>query len=646
MDKCMPVKELLEKIESGQVAPREGLELYKKLQKEPAGAHFQILYYTGGWKKSEAENNDISGNDSSPVLIFDTDETLFHLYKKESRAENVILIRPGETYQAAGNDVYHLNPEKSDDYSALTQEFYERNIIPARIIYLWSKADNLANHKDPVSRQLAGSVCPIFYLTRALMAQNLKQDVRLLYVYKTTQNENPFHSAVSGFARAVRMERPGFLCRTVAVDDLFRDIYDKTLREFQTDDTATEVRYHGEKRQVKYFRDFDPKSESAGSIPLKESRVYLITGGLGELGLIFAEYLARKWKARLVLTGRSELSSGKEAKLGNIRKTGSEIVHIRADVSDPEHVQKLMSEIRTRFGTLDGIIHGAGVIRDALILKKKKADMDAVFSPKVRGAVYLDEATRDDSLDFFVFFSSTTSVMGNSGQCDYAYANCFMDHFAGIREQLRKEGKRSGKTLSVNWPLWKDGGMQVPGQTQEWLEKTLGLYALPTDAGLDAFEKGLVADVSQFIVFNGKPEKIRKLLGQKEPKPEKEERRTQVQADETELICEVQKKISEIASVILKVGDADIDPDAEMSEYGFDSFSLTALVNRINDAYDLELMPAVFFEHSTVGSFAEYLCETYKDALLPHHQDALQTSNIQHPASNIKHQTSNIRTDS
>ena len=112
-------------------------------------------------------------------------------------------------------------------------------------------------------------------------------------------------------------------------------------------------------------------------------------------------------------------------------------------------------------------------------------------------------------------FSSTSAVLGNVGQCDYAYANAFMDYFATIREGLRSEKKRFGKTLAINWPLWEAGGMKVAEETLEWIQAKTGLYPLATMKGIKAFETALQVNVPQVIVMEGRSAQIKSTVQEK-----------------------------------------------------------------------------------------------------------------------------------
>ena len=155
-------------------------------------------------------------------------------------------------------------------------------------------------------------------------------------------------------------------------------------------------------------------------------------------------------------------------------------------MADPQAVQTLISTIIAQYGHLNGVIHSAGVVQDRFLLKKTVEELHTVLAPKVDGVINLDEATRELPLDLFVLFSSLAGVMGNAGQADYATANAFLDAYAQYRSQLVAQGQRQGRTLSLNWPLWEEGGMQVDQATRDLLRKTIGMMPMSTTAGLHA----------------------------------------------------------------------------------------------------------------------------------------------------------------
>ncbi|KJV06897.1 SDR family NAD(P)-dependent oxidoreductase [Methylocucumis oryzae] len=219
----------------------------------------------------------------------------------------------------------------------------------------------------------------------------------------------------------------------------------------------------------------------------KAQSVVLITGGLGGIGWIIAQDLARSYQAKLVLIGRSPLSPAKQQALSALQVNGAELNYYRVDCSDTAALTALIADIKQRYGRLEGVIHSAGVIADAYLAYKKLSDAEQVWRPKINGVLALEQALADTRLDFFVLFSSIAGCLGNPGQADYAAANAFLDGFARQRAKRVQQGRAFGKTVSINWPLWQDGGMQMTAQHQLLMRDATGMTAMPSHAGLTRF---------------------------------------------------------------------------------------------------------------------------------------------------------------
>src|SRR5262249_43985915 len=197
------------------------------------------------------------------------------------------------------------------------------------------------------------------------------------------------------------------------------------------------------------------------------------------------DHLTRTWDAQVVPVGRS---------------TWADPRWIRADVTDPTEARALVARVIERYGALHGIFHCAGVLRDGLLRHKTEADFAAVVAPKVRGALNLLEATRGLDLDCFVAFSSIAGVFGNVGQADYAWANAVLDALPGT-------------TLSIDWPLWEDGGMRASPQAIAWLATNTGLVSLDRASGLRAFEAAMRSTERQGGGLRGDGARIRRVPG-------------------------------------------------------------------------------------------------------------------------------------
>jgi polyketide synthase PksN len=162
-----------------------------------------------------------------------------------------------------------------------------------------------------------------------------------------------------------------------------------------------------------------------------------------------------------------------------------------------------MHHIEEKYGMLHGIIHAAGLIRDSFLLKKDIREAEEVMNPKVKGLVNLDRASRKMKLDHFILFSSFSGVLGNAGQADYAAANGFMDAYARYRNREVSENSGYGKTVSIDWPLWKEGGIKIDEATEKMIRQRTGMAALRTPDGIRAMYLGMIHGKDQVIVMEG-----------------------------------------------------------------------------------------------------------------------------------------------
>jgi polyketide synthase PksN len=346
----------------------------------------------------------------------------------------------------------------------------------------------------------------------------------------------------------------------------------------------------------------------------------VITGGLGGLGLIFARFLATQYQARLVLSGRSASGPESEARVRELEALGAEVMYCQADVSCAEDVERLVAGAKARFHELNGLIHAAGVLRDAMIPKKTAADMEAVLASKVYGTVNLDAATKGDSVDLFVVFSSQTAITGNVGQTDYAYGNSFMDAFVSQRNEWTRDGHRSGRAISLNWPLWKDGGMRITQEAERYLKDALGIEALHTDIGLGAFQQALAGSHEHLLVMQGEATRVRRLLGIVDSGETREALSRPVTADgasgKDAILTELLRR--DLLRIVAKVSLVDenrITPDVDLIEYGFDSIGVAKLFSEINEGFGIDLVPAVFFEYPTFESLSGFLLQEHRAAV-------------------------------
>ncbi|MFM7532345.1 MAG: SDR family NAD(P)-dependent oxidoreductase, partial [Rubrivivax sp.] len=336
----------------------------------------------------------------------------------------------------------------------------------------------------------------------------------LVQVIVPTLGDAQVHAGLAGLLRTARQENPKLTGQLIAVEagvsaqELARQLQDNAQEPWQQ-----EIRYQDHQRLVRAWSELpqpgqaqeqaqDQAQEQAQ--PWKPQGVYLLTGGAGGLGALLAQEIARQAPgATLVMSGRSPLDAGKQALLDALQAQGARASYRELDVSDPHAVAGLVDAVLAEHGRLDGIVHGAGIKRDNYIIKKSGAEFEAVLQAKVAGLVNLDQASRQVPLSCFMALSSVAGAQGNAGQADYAAGNAFMDAYMAYRNTQVVLQQRSGRSLSVNWPLWEQGGMEVDATTRQQMKQHTGMQPLPTQDGLQALAQAWASGHDQVMVLHG-----------------------------------------------------------------------------------------------------------------------------------------------
>ncbi|VUD47119.1 Phenolphthiocerol synthesis polyketide synthase type I Pks15/1 [Thalassocella blandensis] len=292
--------------------------------------------------------------------------------------------------------------------------------------------------------------------------------------------------------------------------------------ELLADNPLTEVGYHSGRRQIAdVVKAALPENDDIDHLGLSKDSVLLITGGAQGITAKLAVVMAARFGCQLELVGRSPapeedetpeiaaaqdrmqlrkviLATEKGLTPAQIEKRCSRILSNRAmrntfkeieavggkvnyhsiDVRDIDAFSDLVSGLYEKYGKIDGVVHGAGVLEDKLLVHKTHESFERVFDTKVRGALVLSKLIRDD-VKFVVFFSSVAGAFGNRGQIDYASANDALDKIAH-----NLQSKVNGRVLSVNWGPWAGRGMVSEELEREYARKGIGL--IPLDEGVNA----------------------------------------------------------------------------------------------------------------------------------------------------------------
>ena len=409
------------------------------------------------------------------MLVFDEGEELAHNLAVRLPGTRLLRVIFGQAYQRSGNLVT-LRVNSEEDCARLLKD-----APPQVIVYRCSVANG------SIEERLARGIEAAYCLSRSLIRTSPKSEIRFLFVHGS--DAPPDVAAISALLQTAAEENPKIRVRTVIAEGAG----DVLVNEVVRGDGAGEVRYRDGQREMKAFAELSPQNDGIGWF--RPKGVYFITGGAGGLGGMFSEHLARNYQARLIWLGRSELATSHLERIEALRARGAEVLYVRGDVTRREEVLEAVRQAKARFGTINGVIHAAGVLRNGFLLNKRIEDLRQVIAAKVYGTLNLDEALTAEPLDAFLLCSSIASVLPEAGQSDYAFANRFLDEFASRREELRARGLRSGRTMAINWQMWRDGGI-IAGLSIEELqtraEQTVhltGLPALAPEQGIHLLEQ-------------------------------------------------------------------------------------------------------------------------------------------------------------
>jgi polyketide synthase PksL len=590
-------------------------------------------YYRAEWSQKTLSVSNAKLIASDSILILDTSDDLFlsvtEQVKRAPQAGSVALVKPGKSFQKIKPNIYLINPTKEDQFHELIEDLRDKGQVPSVVIHHCLQVCNL-EAQDQVAQQLDNGVHFLFHLCKAWMKEKHQPARKIISVFSSPSGTAAsLASAMGGFFRTLTLENPKYIGKVVDIqesekhDELSRSdkaslIWNEVCDQDWT--ATTEVRYclaGDDKRHVRHINElaqYTPVARNLSTLPLRQNGVYLITGGFGGLGFIFAEYLAKNFQAKLVLIGRSSPTVAQEEKLSNLRTLGAEVLSLRADVSKLEDLKMVVGETKLRFSEINGVIHSAGVNRDAFILKKTKQEMDTVFASKVYGTINLDLATSAENLDLFVMFSSVAGVLGNVGQSDYAYGNHFLNSFAERREQLRSAHKRSGQTLSISWPLWEAGGMSISSDGMAVLEKRTGICPLPTEDGIQYWEDFLGSGESHGVALYGIPVKINAYIDQKQMKASGAVSKAD-EVDPATLFAKTEAYLKSLIGEAIKLSPDRIGSLDSLESFGIDS----VMINRINTSLenDLGALPkTLLYEHETVREIAQFLRQEALESLV------------------------------
>ena len=421
-----------------------------------------------------------------------TDTLRDHL---ESHSQRYVLVEPGTDHQGferLTRDSYRLDPAQPEHFRQLLEDAFGDGRPPCRgVVHLWDLLAAPPVDTSPESLERATTLGPVsvLHLVQALAWAGWSASPRLWLVTRGVQatgtsvtEAEPVSIAqapVWGMARTIDHEHPELHCTCVDLsagggpEEVLEEL-EALSRELWADDREGEVALRGSRRYVARLTRYDEAepAEPPAVKAFKAEATYLITGGLGALGLVVATWMAEQGARHLVLMGRGAPSASAQEKLDALRAGGTEVTVAHGDVARADQVAAVVESIAESMPPLRGVVHAAGIDDDAILQRLDEAKLRKVMAPKVQGAWNLHTLTRDAELDFFVLFSSAASLLGPPGGANYAAANAFLDALAWHR---RAENRPA---LSVDWGPWAGLGFFARRELKSYFSQ-YGVEAMP-----------------------------------------------------------------------------------------------------------------------------------------------------------------------
>jgi acyl transferase domain-containing protein len=385
----------------------------------------------------------------------------------------VVLVRPGAGF-AVEPDGLRIRPGSAEDATSALRHLVGLGQPPERVVHLWSMTDQLDTDST-----LRHGLHTLIAFARA--AGDVGLDPWLLDVVTRGSTRvlpadqvSPDRATLLGPCRLIPVEYPAVRTRLIDIDS---DAVAATgpgnglLTELRAEPTDQVVALRGGLRWLPGYDVLHTADPDPDRAPIRTGGTYLVTGGLGGIGLAMAERLARDYQAKLVLMGRTSVPPAEQHSqilsapgtsdevrrrlegLQRLRLAGAEFVTVAGDVADRADVQHAVDTALARFGELNGVLHCAGVPAAGLMQFKTASDIVKVLAPKVAGSQAIADVVAGLSLDFVVLFSSTTSATGGgAGQVDYCAANAFLDAFA------ESEPLPGCLVTAIDWGEWTYNG--------------------------------------------------------------------------------------------------------------------------------------------------------------------------------------------
>ncbi|RDK95530.1 ketoacyl-synthetase-like protein, partial [Enterobacillus tribolii] len=547
-------------------------------------------------------------------------------FAAKSAAIKVSFILSGDETTAADDEgVYYAGSASVEGYLNALRRLAGREADIDALLDLRSLAGEGQNDLSGMFRLLkALKLCEI-PCRRLLWAGHCSEDVGQAYL-----------EARIGLVRSLKFSFPDMAAAAVSERSRQRagvSVWLSRLWDELAGEQLCDVMYQEGIRHTGMIAPMTPDVPEGAEPPFRDGGTYWITGGCNGIGAMTARYLAAHYRVNLILSGRSAPDAARQRLVAELEALGACALYVQADVTDRAGMAEAYGKVKARFDRVDGVIHAAGLSEQADISGTTDVQFGQIFATKAVGVQILEEVLRDEPLHVTCYFGSLSAAIGDFGSGAYAAANRFMMAWA----RLRQAAQPHKRIITLGWPLWYDGGMNdlYAGFIEQYLLSS-GQGALETDDGMRLLETLLRMDNrTQPLIMLGEAARMAQLLQQSlmrravkarpagdiPPLPEQNAGRGYhpEMAGLSLREC-IAWDLKEQVHLLLGIRREELDLDANLAEYGFDSIRLVEITQKVNDYYGFSLPPSVFFNYPTMGRLADYLEEEHRTLMMAFYQ--------------------------
>lgn len=346
---------------------------------------------------------------------------------------------------------------------------------------------------------------------------------------------------------------------------------------------------------------------------------YLITGGLGGLGLTLAQWMVEQGARHLALVSRHEPSPAARDAIARMEKSGAHVLISQADITERVETEAVFAEVERSMPPLRGIVHAAGVLDDRTLLEMDAPRFMSVLAPKVTGAFHLHSLTIDKPLDFFVLYSSVASLLGAPGQANYGAANAFLDGLAHARRRVGLAG------TSIHWGPFADIGLTAAHEEQGQRMSHRGIESLSPAQGLFAFARLLERPRAEVAILRlslhqwldfyphiaGSPywSELQREHAERTPSSRVTFRQILERKPVGERLGMLEQHVLEHVGHVFRLEASRIDRLSSFKSLGMDSFLSLELRNRLEFSLGVRLSATLLFTYPNPASLSDYLLD-------------------------------------